>query len=92
VSFLDADAVKASKGYEISFYGFQSNNDPSPPKCAMRFSNSKAAGMGEQLPERRRARLHTRRAGQPQFVGEDHIGPHERRARRSRSRSAMRST
>src|SRR5690349_4982882 len=74
VSFLDVDTVKASKGYEISFYGFQSNNDPQSAETRMRFSNSKAAGMGEQLPSGV-VRIYMRDArGQPQFVGEDHIG------------------
>jgi hypothetical protein len=74
VSFLDVDAVKASKGYEISFYGFQSNSDPQSAEVRMRFSNSKAGGMGEQLPSGV-VRIYMRDArGQPQFVGEDHIG------------------
>jgi hypothetical protein len=74
VSFLDADAVKASKGYELSFYGFQSNSEPQSAEVRMRFANSKAAGMGEQLPSGV-VRIYMRDArGQPQFVGEDHIG------------------
>jgi hypothetical protein len=74
VSFLEVDAVKASKGYEISFYGFQSNSEPQSAESRMRFSNSKAAGMGEQLPSGV-VRIYMRDArGQPQFVGEDHIG------------------
>jgi hypothetical protein len=74
VSFLDADAVKASKGYEISFYGFQSNNDPQSAEVRMRFANSKAGGMGDQLPSGV-VRIYMRDSrGQPQFVGEDHIG------------------
>ena len=40
----------------------------------MRFSNSKATGLGEQLPSGV-VRVYMRDArGQPQFVGEDHIG------------------
>ena len=74
VSFLDADAVKASKGYELSFYGFGSNSEPQSVEVRMRFANSKAAGMGEQLPSGV-VRIYMRDArGQPQFVGEDHIG------------------
>jgi hypothetical protein len=74
VSFLDVDAVKASKGYELTFYGFQSNPDPQSAEVRMRFANSKAAGMGEQLPSGV-VRIYMRDArGQPQFVGEDHIG------------------
>jgi hypothetical protein len=74
VSFLDIDGVKASKGYELSFYGFQSNAEPQSAEVRMRFANSKAAGMGEQLPSGV-VRIYMRDArGQPQFVGEDHIG------------------
>ena len=74
VSFLEADAVKATKGYEISFYGFQTNSDPQSVESRMRFSNSKAGGMGDQLPSGV-VRIYMRDArGQPQFVGEDHIG------------------
>ena len=74
VSFLDADGVKASKGYEITFYGFQSNAEPQSAEVRMRFSNSKAGGLGEQLPSGV-VRVYMRDArGQPQFVGEDHIG------------------
>jgi hypothetical protein len=74
VSFLEADAVKATKGYEISFYGFQTNSEPQSVESRMRFSNSKAGGMGDQLPSGV-VRIYMRDArGQPQFVGEDHIG------------------
>jgi len=74
VSFLDADAVKASKGYELSFYGFQSSSEPQSAEVRMRLANSKAAGMGDQLPSGV-VRVYMRDArGQPQFVGEDHIG------------------
>ena len=74
VSFLDAGSVKASKGYELRFYGFQSYSDPQSAEVRMRFSNSKTGGMGEQLPSGV-VRIYMRDAhGQPQFVGEDHIG------------------
>ena len=74
VSFLDAGTVKASKGYELRFYGFQTNSEPQSAEVRMRFSNSKSGGMGEQLPSGV-VRIYMRDArGQPQFVGEDHIG------------------
>jgi hypothetical protein len=74
VSFLDATGVKASKGYEITFQGFGSNDEPQSAEVRMRFSNAKAAGLGEQLPSGV-VRVYMRDArGQPQFVGEDHIG------------------
>ncbi|HYJ40092.1 MAG TPA: DUF4139 domain-containing protein [Steroidobacteraceae bacterium] len=73
VSFIDAENVKASKGYELSFYGFQSNTEPQSAEIRMRIENSKAAGMGEQLPSGV-VRIYMRDArGQPQFVGEDLI-------------------
>jgi hypothetical protein len=74
VSFLDATGVKASKGYEVTFFGFQSSDEPQSAEVRMRFANSKAAGLGEQLPSGV-VRVYMRDArGQPQFVGEDHIG------------------
>jgi hypothetical protein len=74
VSFIDAESVKASKGYELSFYGFQSNDEPQSAEVRLRFANSRAAGMGEQLPSGV-VRVYMRDArGQPQFVGEDHVG------------------
>jgi len=74
VSFLDANSVKASKGYELSFYSFQSNSQPQSAEVRVRFSNSKAGGMGEQMPSGV-VRVYARDSrGQPQFIGEDHIG------------------
>ncbi len=74
VSFLTADAVKADKGYEQTFYGFQSLEEPVSAEVRVRFSNSKAGGLGDQLPSGV-VRVYARDArGQPQFVGEDHIG------------------
>jgi hypothetical protein len=72
--FLDADNVKATKGYEVSYYGFYSSDDPDSAAVRVRFSNSKSAGLGEALPSGV-VRVYMRDArGQPQFVGEDHIG------------------
>ena len=74
VSFLDAPNVKASKGYEVSFWNFASNDQAQSADVRIRFSNSKAAGLGEQLPSGV-VRVYVRDArGQPQFVGEDHVG------------------
>jgi hypothetical protein len=74
VSFLDASGVKASKGYEVTYYGFASSDEPQSAEVRMRFANSKAAGLGEQLPGGV-VRVYMRDArGQPQFVGEDLIG------------------
>jgi len=74
VSFLDAARVKASKGYEQSFYGFEMPDEPVSAEVRIRFTNSQAAGLGEQLPSGV-VRVYARDAqGQPQFVGEDRVG------------------
>ncbi|HEU4619656.1 MAG TPA: DUF4139 domain-containing protein [Gammaproteobacteria bacterium] len=74
VSFLSADRVRADKGYEQTFYGFQSLEQPISAEVRVRFANSKEAGLGEQLPAGV-VRVYARDArGAPQFVGEDQIG------------------
>jgi len=74
VSFLSAARVKASKGYEQTFYQLESQQEPVSADVRVRFSNSKAAGLGDQLPSGV-VRVYARDArGQPQFVGEDRIG------------------
>jgi hypothetical protein len=74
VSFLSAERVQASKGYEQTFYTLDSQQEPVSAEVRIRFSNSKAAGLGDQLPSGV-VRVYARDArGQPQFVGEDRIG------------------
>jgi len=74
VSFLSAERVKASKGYEQTFYQLESQQEPVSAEVRVRLSNSKAAGLGDQLPSGV-VRVYARDArGQPQFVGEDRIG------------------
>jgi len=74
VSFLDATAVRASKGYEVSFSRFFSSDEPVSAQVRIRFSNSRAGGLGEPLPAGV-ARVYARDSrGQPQFVGEDLLG------------------
>jgi len=74
VSFLDATAVRASKGYEVSFGRFVSSDEPVSAQVRIRFSNSRAGGLGEPLPAGV-ARVYARDSrGQPQFVGEDLLG------------------
>ena len=74
VSFLSAEGVKADKGYEQTFFGFQSLEEPVSAEVRVRFSNSKASGLGDQMPSGV-VRVYARDArGQPQFVGEDRIG------------------
>lgn len=74
VSFLNADGVAAERGYARVFSRFESSDAPLPADVRIRFSNSSAGGLGEQLPSGI-VRVYARDArGQPQFVGEDLIG------------------
>jgi len=74
LSFLTAERVRADKGYEQTFHMLQSQDDPVPAEVRVRFSNSQAGGLGDQLPSGV-VRVYARDArGQPQFIGEDHIG------------------
>lgn len=74
VSFLSAAHVKASKGYEQTYYGFESNEEPQNAEVRVRFTNSKLGGLSEQLPSGV-VRVYARDSrGQPQFIGEDRIG------------------
>jgi hypothetical protein len=74
VSFLSAERVRADRGYEQTFYSFFSQDEPVSAEVRVRFSNSRASGLGDQLPSGV-VRVYARDArGQPQFVGEDRIG------------------
>lgn len=74
VSFLNAERVTARKGYEFVSYILQSEPEPRSAEVRIGFSNSRASGLGEQLPAGI-ARVYVRDTrGQPQFVGEDRIG------------------
>ena len=74
VSFLSAERVRADRGYEQTFYDFFSQEEPVSAEVRVRFSNSSAGGLGDQLPSGV-VRVYARDArGQPQFVGEDRIG------------------
>jgi hypothetical protein len=74
VSFLSAERVRADRGYEQTFYDFFSQDEPVSAEVRVRFSNSSARGLGDQLPSGV-VRVYARDArGQPQFVGEDRIG------------------
>ncbi len=74
VSFLSAERVRADRGYEQTFYSFVSQEEPVSAEVRVRFSNSQASGLGDQLPSGV-VRVYARDArGQPQFVGEDRIG------------------
>jgi hypothetical protein len=74
VSFLTAERVRANRGYEQTFYSFFSQDEPVSADVRVRFSNSQASGLGDQLPSGV-VRVYARDArGQPQFAGEDRIG------------------
>jgi hypothetical protein len=74
LSFLTAERVRADKGYEQTFYSLESRNEPVSAEVRVRFSNSQAGGLGDQLPSGV-VRVYARDArSQPQFVGEDRIG------------------
>jgi hypothetical protein len=74
VSFLSAERVRANRGYEQTFYDFLSQEEPVSADVRVRFANSQASGLGDQLPSGV-VRVYARDArGQPQFVGEDRIG------------------
>jgi hypothetical protein len=74
VSFLEAQNVKAGKGYEVTFRRLESSEDPVSAEVRVRFSNSKEGGLGAQLPAGV-VRVYARDShAQPQFIGEDHIG------------------
>src|SRR5690606_41263040 len=52
----------------------QSQDEPASAQVRVRFSNSQAGGLGDQLPSGV-VRVYARDArGQPQFIGEDRIG------------------
>jgi len=74
VSFLESENVQASKGYEVTFRRLESSEDPAAAQVRVRFSNSQEAGLGAQLPAGV-VRVYARDSrGQPQFIGEDHVG------------------
>jgi len=74
VSFLSAEGVAAGRGYDKTFYFLESGPEPVSADVRVRFANSQASGLGDQLPSGV-VRVYARDArGQPQFVGEDFIG------------------
>jgi hypothetical protein len=73
VGFLEAAAIGASKGYEVTFREFRSRDEPVSADVRVRFANRRDAGLGEPLPAGI-IRVYARDArGQPQFIGEDRI-------------------
>lgn len=75
VSFLDASGVAARKGYEFRNEWLGQNDEAQSAASVLKFSNARAAGIGEALPAGT-VRVYIRDTrGQAQFIGESTI-PH----------------
>lgn len=75
VSFLDASGVPARKGYEFRNGWLSSSDEAQSAASVLKFSTSKAGGIGDALPAGT-VRVYVRDArGQSQFIGESGI-PH----------------
>lgn len=75
VSFLDVKAATARKAYEFNNGWLGGNDVPRSAATAIKFSTSRAGGLGDQLPAGT-VRVYMRDArGDPQFIGENRI-PH----------------
>lgn len=75
VSFLDASGVPARKTYQFRNGWMASNDEAASAASVLKFSNARAAGIGEALPAGT-VRVYMRDSrGQTQFVGESEI-PH----------------
>ncbi len=73
ITIVDAADIKAEKAYEFYHWGFRSLNDPQNVDSRIRFSNSRAAGLGEALPSGT-VRVYTKdKNGKAQFIGEESI-------------------
>jgi len=73
VSFLDVQGAAASKAYEFRVGWLQTMSDPQSADTVLKFSNSKAGGLGDQLPAGV-VRVYIKDArGAPQFIGENSI-------------------
>ena len=74
VSFLDVQGAAASKAYEFTLGWMQAMETPLSVATVLKFSNSRASGLGTQLPAGT-VRVYIRDAqGAPQFIGESAIG------------------
>jgi hypothetical protein len=75
VSFLDVQGASARKAYEYRVGWLDTFSDPRSASSVLKFSNSRAGGLGDQLPEGT-VRVYIRdKRGTPQFIGENRI-PH----------------
>ena len=73
VSFLDVKGAPARKAYEYVNGWLSSQNEPQSASTVLKFSTSKAGGLGDQLPSGT-IRIYLRDSrGAPQFIGENRI-------------------
>jgi hypothetical protein len=73
VSFLDVKGVPARKAYEYVNGWLSSQAEPQSAATVLKFSTSKAGGLGDQLPAGA-IRIYLRdQRGDPQFIGENQI-------------------
>ena len=73
VSFLDVKGAPARKAYEYVNGWLSSQNEPQSASTVLKFSTSKAGGLGDQLPAGT-IRIYLRDSrGDPQFIGENRI-------------------
>ncbi len=74
VSFLDVKNTSAARAYEFRNGWLSTSNEPLSANTVLRFSSSRSQGLGDALPAGT-VRVYQRDArGNPQFVGEHHIG------------------
>src|SRR3546814_3793134 len=75
VSFLDVKGAPAKSTYEYVNRWLGSSTEPVSAASVLRFTTSRAGGLGDQLPAGT-IRVYMRDArGDPQFIGENAIGP-----------------
>jgi hypothetical protein len=73
VGLIDVANVPASKRYLFEASGFATETEPMAAEVAVIFSNSRASGVGTQLPAGV-ARVYVNdEAGEPRFIGEDQV-------------------
>src|SRR3546814_9865784 len=73
VSFLDVKGAPATSTYEYVNRWLGSSTDPVSAASVLRFTTSRAGGLGDQLPAGT-IRVYMRDArGDPQFIGENRI-------------------
>jgi hypothetical protein len=74
VSFLDVKGAPARKVYEFVNGWLATQDQPISAQSVLKFSTSKAGGLGDQLPSGT-IRIYLRdQRGDPQFIGENRIG------------------